>query len=240
MNRQLLLLVICASLCTTGTQAQLVVPVEEPGTETVQWQHTEDLWQHAGRKKLPQGYETEALAALSHFPELRNVRIRMRVKKSFATLKTRPTFLSMFLPKGHRTYVITISNQTSNRLRPLLFAHLPEAARIGIMGHELSHVVDFSRKSTWQCFVTAVRHISPHFLDSLEFHTDQICIAHGLGTDLEAWSTYIRHTMHTKYWRGAGYASRGDSHYERYMNPETIEHQMRLQAGTGSPTQSAD
>jgi hypothetical protein len=50
-----------------------------------------------------------------------------------------------------------------------------------------------------------------------------ICIQHGLGKDLEAWSSYIRKTMHTVFWRGADYVYRGDTKYERYMNPATIE-----------------
>ena len=64
-------------------------------------------------------------------------------------------------------------------------------------------------------------------MDSLEFHTDKICIDHGLGSGLETWSSYIRNTMHTTYWRGADFVNKGDTHYERYMNPYTIERYMQ-------------
>jgi hypothetical protein len=187
-------------------------------------------------KKLPKGYEYEAVQALSHFPELAKVPVKFRIKKAVATLKTRPTFLSMFMPRGHRSYVITISNQTITILTPLLFSNLPQNARIGIIGHELSHVVDFSKKSTWQSFKTAIGHLSKKYLDSLEFNTDKICIEHGLGKELETWSSYIRNTMHTTYWRGAGFANKGDTHFERYMNPNTIEKYIKEEMAVSHST----
>ena len=183
-------------------------------------------------KKLPERYEKETISALSNFPELKNVPIKFRIKKSFATLKTKPTFFSMFKPKGHRTYIITISDRTIQKLMPITFANLPENARIGIIGHELSHVVDFSKKTTWQSFKVAFGHLNKHYMDSLEFHTDKICIDHGLGKDLETWSSFIRNTMHTVFWRGADYVNKVDTHFERYMNPSTIEKYIKADSAT--------
>lgn len=178
---------------------------------------------YAWHKELPPGYEKEVLQALTHFPELKHITVKFRVKKSLSTLKTRPTFLSVFMPRGHRTYIIIISNQTTERLTPVMFANLGTDARIGIAGHELSHVADLSSKTTWQCLKIGIGHLSARYLDRFEFHTDLICIQHGLGKYLEAWSSYIRQTMHTVNWRGAGYANKPDMGYERYMNPSTIE-----------------
>jgi hypothetical protein len=132
----------------------------------------------------------------------------------------------MFAPKGHRTYIITISNKSIDKLTPILLENLPGDARIGVLGHELSHVVDFSSKSVWQSFKVAVSHVSPTYLDKFEYNTDLICIQHGLGPELAAWSSYIRDTMHTVYWRGSDYVNKGDTKYERYMNPDTIEKHM--------------
>ena len=214
--------------------SQTILLPEIVNTASENTHPTDTLWQYGAHKKLPTGYEKETLIALSHFPELKNVTIKFRVRKSFATLKTRPTFLSMFMPRGHRAYVITISNKTAARLIPLTFENLDPEARAGVIGHELSHVVDFSRKNAWQCFTTAVGHLSPRYLDKFEYHTDMICIQHGLGKDLEAWSAYIRKTMHTVFWRGAGYVYKGDTRYERYMNPSTIE--QNIIANEARPT----
>ncbi|MBC7937456.1 MAG: hypothetical protein H7Y86_19085 [Rhizobacter sp.] len=183
-------------------------------------------------RKLPARYEKETISALSNFPELQNVPVKFRIKKSFATLKTRPTFFSMFKPKGHRTYVIIISDKTIQKLMLITFENLPEDARIGIIGHELSHIVDFSKKTTWQSFKVALGHLNKHYMDSLEFNTDKICVDHGLGKDLETWSSYIRNSMHTVFWRGADYVNKVNTHFERYMNPSTIEKYMKADSAT--------
>ena len=217
--------------------AQNIIPFEIVSNSSIQDTRQDNLLQYAENKQLPPGYEKETLEALSHFPELKQVAIKFRIKKSFATLKTRPTFFSMFMPKGHRSYVITISNKTTTQLMPLMFEHLSQEARTGVIGHELSHVLDFSKKNDWQCLKLAAGHLSPRYLDHFEYNTDMICIQHGLGKDLEAWSSYIRKTMHTVFWRGADYVYKGDSKYERYMNPSTIE--KNIPAGGNNVTQTS-
>src|ERR1700733_12909343 len=156
-------------------------------------------------KKLPVGFESQAIEALSHFPELRKTPIRFRVKASRMTAKTRPTVISSFLPKKSRSYVITISNQSIPELNPILLSALPHEAQVGLLGHELSHVADFSSKTTLRSFGDLINHLSAHWLDKMEFHTDWIAIHHGLGKNLMAWSTLIRNTFHVKYWRGSGH-----------------------------------
>jgi len=231
------LIPLLAGTCAINMSfAQKAVPIEIISTASACSNADSNLLQYATYKQLPRGYETETLEALSHFPELKNTRIQFRIKKSFSTLKTRPTFLSMLMPKGHRSYVITISNKTTAKLMPLMFMNLAPEARTGVIGHELSHVTDFSKKNAWQCFRIAVGHLSPHYLDRFEYNTDLICIQHGLGKDLEAWSSYIRKTMHTVFWRGADYIYKGDSKYERYMNPATIEKQLSSGADTSGHT----
>jgi hypothetical protein len=184
---------------------------------------TEFLQQFTYRKEIPKEIEHPVLEALSHYPELRDVRIKFIIKEQYATLTTRPTMESMLMPEGHREYVITISKKTIPKLTPLLFQNLPAGAQVGIIGHELAHVVDFSSNSLAQDVKKVVGHLSAAYMDNMEFNTDRICIEHGLGAYLEQWSSYIRSTMHTVYWRGADYVNKGDEHYERYMNPSTIE-----------------
>src|SRR5450432_3157000 len=154
---KLAILVFAGILMVNIASSQRAVPLEI--MSSLRQNSDSNLLQFAVHKQLPPGYEQETLEALSHFPELKNIKIKFRIKKSFSTLKTRPTFISMFMPRGHRSYIITISNKTIQKLMPLMFANLSEEARVGIIGHELSHVVDFSQKNTWQCFKVFVGHL---------------------------------------------------------------------------------
>jgi hypothetical protein len=220
-KKKLAILVLAGILMVNIASSQKAVPLEI--LSSVSQTNDSNLLQYGLNKQLPPGYEKEVLEALSYFPELKKVKIKFVVKKSLSTLKTKPTFVSVFLPRGHRSYIITISNKTIDKLTPVMFANLPEEARIGIAGHELSHVADLSSRTTWQCFKVGMGHLSPRYLDRFEYNTDLICIKHGLGKNLEAWSSYIRNTMHTVFWRGAGYVNKGDMGYERYMNPLTLK-----------------
>ena len=235
-NKKWLVWALVAIFMAKKAEGQKIIPLEIVSSASLQGIPSDELLQYAENKQLPPGYERETLEALSHFPELKDVHITFKIKKSFATLKTRPTFFSMFMPKGHRSYIITISNKTTAKLMPLMFEHLSNEARTGVIGHELSHVLDFSKKNDWQCLRMAIGHLSPRYLDRFEYNTDMICIQHGLGKDLEAWSSYIRKTMHTVFWRGADYVYKGDSKYERYMNPATIEKNIPAGGNNGTST----
>jgi hypothetical protein len=101
----------------------------------------------AHNKEIPAEFERPILTALSYFPELKDTHIIFRIKKAYTPLTTKPDFTSVFKRKGHRTYVITISNETADTLTRLLFQNLSFEEQVGVMGHELSHVVDFNSKN---------------------------------------------------------------------------------------------
>jgi hypothetical protein len=181
-----------------------------------------------GRNKiLPEAYTLQILLALSHFPELANVRIKYVVKATYTPLSTKPDFWSMFKRKSRRGYIITLSNKTIDTLWPLLYQNLEFEPQVGIMGHELSHVADFRSKNALQSLRNAIGHLFPRFIDKMEYHTDSICISHGLGRQLKAYSTHVRSAMHVHFWRGVDYVMQKDDKYERYMNPDTIERYTR-------------
>ena len=181
------------------------------------------------KKEIPQQFEKPILTALSHFPELKNVHIVFRIKKAYSGLTTKPNFAGVFKRKDHRTYIVTISNETIDTLRPLLLQNLTFEQQVGVIGHELSHVVDFNSKNFPQTIGVGIGHISNQYLDKMEFNTDRICIQHGLGKYLLAYSKHVRETMHVHNWRGGDYVNKGNGNgkYERYMNPNTIEKTMQ-------------
>ncbi|MEP6750456.1 MAG: hypothetical protein ABJB86_22145, partial [Bacteroidota bacterium] len=98
---KLAILAFSGILMTQIVCAQRSVPLEI--ISSMHQANDTNLLQYARHKQLPAGYEKETLEALSHFPELKNVMVKFRIKKSLSTLKTKPTFVSMFLPKKHRT-----------------------------------------------------------------------------------------------------------------------------------------
>lgn len=57
----------------------------------------DSLLKEFGKNKiLPVGYELQALIALSHFPELRDVKIRFIMKPSYIPLTSQPNLWTVF------------------------------------------------------------------------------------------------------------------------------------------------
>jgi len=225
MNRLLRYLFIAVlSLYNIPLHAQQPKPVKLFKPEDFTRQDSIRLAKEFGNNKeiLPQ-FAFPALIALSYFPELKNTSIRFVFKPAHTPLTTRPTVLSIFRKGNKRKFTITISDTSVFKLEPLLLFRMNYNARIGVIGHELSHVADFSKSTFLQFVGSGIGHLSSNYLDKFEFRTDSICIAHGLGYQLLAWSTFVRTTMQTTNWRGADNVNNMPMKKERYMNPSTIE-----------------
>lgn len=181
---------------------------------------------YAYRKRIPLEIRQQAYTALSYYPELKDTRITIRFRKRKTPLTSRPRFFSVFLPKHKRSYVITISTKTKPVLAPILFAALPYNAQIGVLGHEIGHIVEYRTKNSLQLVGLAFKISSSDFVDKFEFDTDERTIAHGLGYQLLDWSKFVRQALGVAAWKGAdeklakGNQSKTN---QRYMNPETIE-----------------
>jgi hypothetical protein len=172
-------------------------------------------------KTYPAEIEKQVLIALSWYPELKNTPIKFRIKRRHSIALTRATFGGILQPAVSRHYVITISDSTESILSPILFKKQSFNAQVGIIGHELAHVVQYSQMNSFGLTRYLVSNISAKYVDRFEFNADAICIAHGLGYQLLAWSSFIRKAMNTESWRGPDHVHRKKQR-ERYMNPATI------------------
>ncbi|WP_350290560.1 hypothetical protein [uncultured Croceitalea sp.] len=181
---------------------------------------------YAHKKRIPLGIKQQAYIALSYYPELKDTRITFRFRKRKTPLTSRPRFFSVFLPKHKRAYVITISTKTKPVLTPILFTALPYNAQIGVLGHEIGHIVEYKTRSSFQLIGLAFKISNSAFADKFEFDTDERTIAHGLGYQLLDWSKYVRQALGIAAWKGANEKLAKGNHpktNQRYMNPETIE-----------------
>jgi hypothetical protein len=178
-------------------------------------------------KKLIPGYELQTLLALSYFPELKESRIHFVLKKTRSPLNTRPVFPQVVNKGSRRSYLITISDSTIAQLEPILLKKMDFNAQIGVLGHELSHAADFTHRNFHSLVGSGIGHISSAYIDRFEYRTDSICIAHGLGYQLLAWSRFVRGALQSENYDGSDNIDKPEDH-ERYMNPTTIEKRIAV------------
>ena len=174
-------------------------------------------------KSIPLEFEAPILVALSFYPELKQTTIVFRVKKTKTPLTSRPNFWGLFRNAKKRTYYVTLSEQSTPELNPILFKNLDFNAQIGVIGHELAHVSAYCTQSLGGILRLGWIHLfSKKNVDAFENSTDRRCIQHGLGYQLLDWSIAVRTRLNRKEWRGVSNLSSPQHSSERYLNPDTI------------------
>jgi hypothetical protein len=221
-----LFILLCQLTCIIAKCQQTVKPVKEYNRNDFTPEDSLRLLQEYGQGKvLINDYALATLVALSHFPELKNVRIQFIMQPAYSLLRTSPK-LKRILSRKTRMYKIVVSDSTMWKLMPIMLKQMDFNTQVGVIGHELSHAADFTRRSFTNLVGTGIGHISSKYIDRFEYMTDSICIAHGLGYQLLAWSRFVRKALGTNNYDGADNINKPMLH-ERYMNPETIMEKMK-------------
>ncbi len=146
----------------------------------------EEFGQH---KNFIDKVELPALIALSFFPELKNTHITFEYRKIKTTMSTRP-HLNQFL-MSNRSYVIFINSHAKD-IGGVSFDELGLQEQIGIIAHELSHIVDYQKRKTFSMMKCGLYYsIFNHYHRTLERNTDMLVIQKGLAHQLYAFSNYV-------------------------------------------------
>ncbi len=151
-----------------------------------------------------------------YFSDIPYDNIKIKKKKQLIPLTTVPNPINLFRPKKKWSYTIKISTKTIPILTPILFDSLSLEGQLGVLAHELSHVSDFHNHNRGYLIKAFFWHFNPRKIDIFEYNTDYICINHGMGYQLLAWS------IDTSILIGKG-TMKPPFKNERYMFPATIK-----------------
>lgn len=192
-------------LLVLDTDAQKTAPLSQAEINSIQVvksyapQVDSNLYQTLQKKFgenkiLGPGYEYQCLLALSHYPELTKTPIDFRVQPAFIQLSSRPDPITVILPWIKREYLVVISNDTgSEGGNSILLSKAPFNEQVGIIGHELAHVVYYLDKNSLHLAGLAIRYLNDDELHTrFERETDQRAIAHGLGYQLYDFAFFVR------------------------------------------------
>ena len=224
-------LVFCFSaafiLFATTVIAQLRTPVKDI-TERMNKEYQYNKRVFGVNKLMPAEYEKEILCALSYFPELRKTRITFTlVKGNSGVIETRPEWLSVFRNSKNRAYVVFIGDSSAKYSPPFKFRDSPVNGQVGIIGHELTHILYFSKRNTFGLLKTGIAHVSTRYMDNFENKTDSICIERGLGYQLVDWNIYLRKAFGVADPENSPDPFFTDTTRERYMSPARIRQVMK-------------
>lgn len=141
-------------------------------------------------KSFPKRFEKQILIALSFYPELKDVSINFVQDNIKTTMSCRPSANSLSR-RFNREYIITIDSDDEGE--GILLDNVPFNAQIGVIGHELAHIVDFETKNSLDILKLGLDYINGHYPPKFEKSIDEITIKKGLGWQLLDWSNFVLH-----------------------------------------------
>lgn len=149
------------------------------------------LSEYGRHKSLPRGFELQTLLALSHYPELRDVRIRFIVDDVDIPLSSRPHWASMWRSASRRLYQVIIDTELRGAREALLLKNQPFNAQVGIIGHELAHTVYYLDRSFFGILGDAFCQFSECRIN-FERNTDNRLVDYGLGWQRYDHALFVR------------------------------------------------
>ena len=153
--------------------------------------YSELLAEYGQNKQLPQGYELQALVALSHYPELKQVTVQFIVDDVVIPLSSRPYWGSMLRSARSRTYKVIIDTERDGGRGALLLKNQPFNAQIGVIGHELAHTVYYLDRSFLGIAADAICQLNDCRIQ-FERATDRRLVEYGLGWQRYDHANFVR------------------------------------------------
>lgn len=181
------------------------------------------LARYGQNKKLPKGFELQALLALSFYPELADLPIDFPVRETFIPLSSRPDPLSILFPWLKRKYLVVISSKSNSFLDPILLHKLPFNDQVGVLGHELSHTLYYCDKSALRISGIAISYLNAAYRKKFERDTDKRAIAHGLGHQMYTHALFTRKALALAFNKSPSLSGEG----ENYLSPKEIMAEMQ-------------
>ncbi len=219
------------SLTLSGSSGQAFAQDWSPTTQPVREYVEQDaqslydglLAQFGTNKKLPEGFELQALLALSHYPQLRETKINFIVGDVSIPLSSRPHWSSLLRSAKNRTYQVIIDSELNGPRATLLLQNQPFNAQVGIIGHELAHTAYYLDRSFFGILGDALCQLSDCRIN-FERATDRRLIEHGLGWQRFDHASFVRGGI-TPDMASASTAEGGGG---AYMSPAEILRILRM------------
>ena len=144
-------------------------------------------------KGLPEGFEVAAAIAYSAYPQLKDVNIDMVLTNDGVPMESNFNIWTLFGPRRYRQYRILL-NDNKNSTNPILLRALPFDAQVGILAHELGHVVYYHRLNLFQIGNWGLNYLRDDvYRATHERTTDLMTVYHGLGSQIYQYAYFVRY-----------------------------------------------
>ncbi len=97
--------------------------------------------------------------------------------------QAQPLIRTILKKPDKRTYIVKVQDCNSKNL--LCYSVLPDSAKVGLIGHELVHVLDYKSKGFFSILQMAIKYsLSRKYRSRVEYVTDSLTIVHNMGNEV--------------------------------------------------------
>ena len=145
-------------------------------------------------KSIDSSIELSFYTAISNLnQDLSNARIEVKYCSIGTSLNARPTIVSLlFKRKEKRKYVIRINNKRKSDIP--LFEDASFNAQVGVLGHELCHIIDYSNRKFGGILKRMFDYSTKERKSIYEKEIDSMTICSGLGWPLYDWEMFVQNS----------------------------------------------
>lgn len=145
-------------------------------------------------KTLPKDFELAAAIACSAYPQLKSVDIEMILTPDGAPMEATPVIKTLFGRRENRKYQILLNDAQDSNFDPILLRSLPFDAQVGILAHELGHVVYYQELNLLHFAKWGLMYLTnDNFRATHERSTDLMPLYHGLGSQIYQYAFFVRY-----------------------------------------------
>lgn len=145
-------------------------------------------------KTLPEGFEVAAAIAYSAFPQLKDIAIEMILTPEGAPMEATPVIKTLFGARENRRYHILLNHAQGSYFDPILLRSLPFDAQVGILAHELGHIVYYQKLNILEFGKWGLMYLKDDdFRATHERSTDLMPLYHGLGNQIYQYAFFVRY-----------------------------------------------
>lgn len=131
--------------------------------------------------------------AAQAFPELNGTSVEVRRKHIGTMMAARPKPGFIFKKPEKRKYVIFITDKPEMNAEKI-YSGMSYEAQLGVLGHELSHILDYNKKNNWQMLGFGIKYVFRK--KAIEAETDMTAVERGFGEELIEYTRYIHQSPH--------------------------------------------
>ena len=139
-------------------------------------------------------YKRPGLIALDKYPELAdaNIHFLSQGRAKHWAHKAVPRISTLLLPAKYRTYQIWIAEDQYGTLVSTLFKNLSADAQVGVLCHELAHVLDYKEKNSIEMIWFGLKYWwSDQYKAVYERATNCVALDRGVRSEILTWTNEI-------------------------------------------------